>query len=58
MIDSNGRLLPEVGDLFVVPVGWPEGQIRGRGPARYPQLSQIKSKAIEVEYYVGGGPYY
>ena len=60
MIDSNGRLLPEVGDLFVVPVGWPEALDPGPGDLlRYPhpQPNQIKGDRGRV-LIVGGGPYH
>lgn len=61
MIDSNGRLLPEVGDLFVLPVGWPEGTL-DPGPGdmlRYPhpKPNQIKGDRGRV-LVVGGGPYH
>ena len=61
MIDGKGRLLPEVGDVFVAPVGWPVGTL-DPGPGdllRYPhpQKGQIKGDRGRV-LIVGGGPYH
>ena len=61
MIDSQGRLLPEVGDLFVAPIGWPVGTL-DPGPGdmlRYPhpQQGQVKGDRGRV-LIVGGGPYH
>ena len=61
MIDSQGRLLPEVGDLFVAPVGWPEEAL-DPGPGdllRYPHptTNQVKGDRGRVMI-VGGGPYH
>lgn len=61
MVDSKGQLLPEVGDVFVAPVGWPVGTL-DPGPGdllRYPhpQEGQIKGDRGRV-LIVGGGPYH
>tara|TARA_B110000444_G_scaffold261318_1_gene312595 strand:- start:41238 stop:42665 length:1428 start_codon:yes stop_codon:yes gene_type:complete len=61
MIDSNGKLLPEVGDLFIAPIGWPEETL-DPGPGdllRYPhpQEGQIKGDRGRV-LIIGGGPYH
>ena len=61
MVDAKGQLLPEVGDLFVAPVGWPSGTL-DPGPGdllRYPhpQEGQIKGDRGRV-LIVGGGPYH
>ena len=61
MIDSEGRLLPEVGDLFVAPVGWPDEAL-DPGPGdllRYPHptTNQVKGDRGRVMI-VGGGPYH
>ena len=61
MVDEKGKLLPEVGDLFVAPVGWPVGTL-DPGPGdllRYPhpQEGQIKGDRGRV-LIVGGGPYH
>ena len=61
MVDAKGQLLPEVGDVFVAPVGWPSGTL-DPGPGdllRYPhpQEGQIKGDRGRV-LIVGGGPYH
>ena len=61
MIDENGRLLSEVGDLLIAPVGWPEGTL-DPGPGdllRYPQpkSDQVKGDRGRVVI-LGGGPYH
>ena len=61
MVDSNGQLLPEVGDLFIAPIGWPEETL-DPGPGdmlRYPHPveGQIKGDRGRV-LIVGGGPYH
>ena len=61
MIDSEGKLLPEVGDLFIAPIGWPEETL-DPGPGdllRYPHPvdGQIKGDRGRV-LVVGGGPYH
>ena len=61
MVDENGRLLSEVGDLFIAPVGWPEGTL-DPGPGdllRYPQpkSDQVKGDRGRVVI-LGGGPYH
>ena len=61
MVDAKGQLLPEVGDVFVAPVGWPVGTL-DPGPGdllRYPhpQEGQIKGDRGRV-LIVGGGPYH
>jgi len=61
MVDEGGRLLSEVGDLFIAPVGWPAGTL-DPGPGdllRYPhpQTGQVKGDRGRV-LIVGGGPYH
>ena len=61
MLDGDGKLLPEVGDLFIAPLGWPD-QTLDPGPGdllRYPhpQDGQIKGDRGRV-LIVGGGPYH
>ena len=61
MVDTKGQLLPEVGDLFIAPIGWPEESL-DPGPGdllRYPhpQDGQIKGDRGRV-LIVGGGPYH
>ena len=61
MIGLNGKLLPEVGDLFIAPIGWPEETL-DPGPGdllRYPhpQEGQIKGDRGRV-LIIGGGPYH
>ena len=61
MVDSKGQLLPEVGDLFIAPVGWPAGTL-DPGPGdlmRYPhpREDQIKGDRGRV-LIIGGGPYH
>jgi len=61
MIGEGGRLLSEVGDLFVAPIGWPAGTL-DPGPGdllRYPhpKEDQIKGDRGRV-LILGGGPYH
>ena len=61
MVDAKGQLLPEVGDVFVAPVGWPVGTL-DPGPGdllRYPhpKEGQIKGDRGRV-LIIGGGPYH
>ena len=61
MVSANGQLLPEVGDVFVAPVGWPVGTL-DPGPGdllRYPQPqeNQVKGDRGRV-LIIGGGPYH
>ena len=61
MVSDDGQLLPEVGDLFIAPIGWPEETL-DPGPGdllRYPHPveGQIKGERGRV-LIVGGGPYH
>ena len=61
MIDDEGRLLPEVGDMFIAPLGWPEETL-DPGPGdllRYPkpQENQVKGDRGRV-LILGGGPFH
>jgi len=61
MVGEGGRLLSEVGDLFVAPIGWPAGTL-DPGPGdllRYPhpKEDQIKGDRGRV-LILGGGPYH
>tara|TARA_B100000767_G_scaffold260739_1_gene271670 strand:- start:833 stop:2260 length:1428 start_codon:yes stop_codon:yes gene_type:complete len=61
MLGANGQLLPEVGDLFIAPIGWPEETL-DPGPGdllRYPHPveGQIKGDRGRV-LVIGGGPYH
>ncbi|MDP6870050.1 MAG: NAD(P)H-hydrate dehydratase [Candidatus Poseidoniaceae archaeon] len=61
MVDQEGRLLPEVGDLFIASLGWPE-EVLDPGPGdllRYPISidGQLKGDRGRVMI-VGGGPYH
>ena len=61
MVDSESRLLPEIGDLFIAPLGWPEETL-DPGPGdllRYPmpKAGQIKGDRGRV-LIVGGGPFH
>ena len=61
MIDETGRLLPEVGDLLISPLGWPEETLNP-GPGdllRYPHPTdgQVKGERGRV-LIVGGGPFH
>tara|TARA_B110001452_G_scaffold210123_1_gene180489 strand:+ start:1866 stop:3293 length:1428 start_codon:yes stop_codon:yes gene_type:complete len=61
MVDANRQLLPEIGDLFIAPIGWPEETL-DPGPGdllRYPHPveGQIKGDRGRV-LIIGGGPYH
>ncbi len=61
MVDNKGRLLPEVGDLFVASLGLPD-EVFDPGPGdllRYPKPvdNQLKGERGRV-LIVGGGPYH
>ena len=61
MVDGNGRLKSEVGDLFIAPIGWPVGTL-DPGPGdllRYPhpKSEQVKGDRGRV-LILGGGPYH
>lgn len=61
MVDKDGKLLPEVGDLFIAPLGWPEETL-DPGPGdllRYPQAKEGQFKGDRGRVLVvGGGPYH
>ena len=61
MVDAEGRLLPEVGDLFIAPLGLPDETLNP-GPGdllRYPKpvAEQVKGDRGRV-LILGGGPYH